>query len=190
LVAGFLAVHSVWGEWVGGWSWGSRLLLPTVGLLCAAAAVAPAAVRRAVPLAIAVGFLINAPTTFWSYHQFIEAAYERGVSDDELIWDWRQAQVRHAWPAAIASVARARESDVRQVIAAAGRDDRGSRKAEVFRIVPVWWWLSPVVGIPRWLSGGLAALLALAGLALLRVAWRCPHRRPVPIHPVPEAAIP
>jgi hypothetical protein len=146
--------------------------------------------RRAVSAAVVAGLLINAPTTFWSYHQFIEDAYERGVTDDELIWDWRQAQIRHAWPAAVASAARAGESDVRQVIAAAGRDDRGSRSAEVFRIVPVWWWLSPVVGIPRWLSGGFAAVLAVAGLALLRVAWRYPHRRPVPIHPVPEAAIP
>jgi hypothetical protein len=188
LVGGFLAIHSVWGEWVGGWSWGSRLLLPAVGLLCAATALAPAAIQRALPVAVAAGVVINAPTLFWSYQQYIEEAYERGVSDDELIWDWRHAQIRHAWPSAIASVARARQSDVREVVAAAGQDDRGSRRAEVFRIVPVWWWLSPILGIPRWVSGAFAAILALAGLALLSVAVR--GTRPAPIQPLPAAPIP
>ena len=190
LAGGFLAIHSVWGEWVGGWSWGSRLLLPAVGLLCAAAALAPAALQRALPLAVAAGVVINAPTLVWSYHQYIEEAYERGVSDDQLIWDWRHAPIGRAWPSAVASVARAGESDVHEVIAAAGRDDRGSQRAEVFRIVPVWWWLSPVLGIPRWLSGAFAAAMALAGAALLRVAWRSTRPRSVAIQPVPATSVP
>jgi hypothetical protein len=115
---------------------------------------------------------INAPTTFWSYHQYIEQAYERGVSDEQLIWSWRHAPISNAWPAAIDSVAAAGQSDVRTVIAAAGRDDRGSDRAEVFRIVPLWWWLSPALGVPRWLSGTLAATMALAGAMLLWTAWR------------------
>lgn len=189
LAGGFLAIHSVWGEWVGGWSWGSRLLLPVVGLLCAAAAVAPAALQRALPAAVAAGLVINAPTLFWSYHQYTEEAYERGVSDDQLIWDWRQAQIRHAWPSAIAGTSRARQADVRQVVAAAGRDDRGSR-AEVYRIVPVWWWLSPILGIPRWIAGTLAVVLALTGGALLSAAGLGMRGRPEPIHPVPATPVP
>lgn len=172
LVAGFVAIHSVWGEWAGGWSWGSRLLVPALGLLCAAVALAPAALQRLLPVAAIAGLLINAPTLFWSYHQYIEDAYERGVSDDQLIWSWRHAPVVRAWPSALAGLARAAHSDVREVIAAAGRDDRGSTRAEVFRIVPVWWWFSPVAGVPRWLAGAAAALLALAGVTLLWMAWR------------------
>lgn len=174
-VAAFVGIHAVWGDWLGGWSWGSRLLVPVIGALCASVVLVPRRLRPLVPALGLVGVLLNAPTLVWSFQQHIEESNERGVADRDSVWTLGTSQLAQAWPASFASFRRARATDVRTVVAAAGVDDRGSSRAEVFKIVPVWWWLTPAVGVPLWISSLAACALMLSGVALLWRAWRTCH---------------
>ena len=171
LVAGFIAVHAVWGEWQGGWSWGSRLMVPTIGILCAALVWAPVPLRRLAPALAVAGFLLNAPTLVWSFHEYNAAAAERHLSDRQMVWQVQDSQLVQAWPMSIALLARARPDDVRDVVRRAGSDDASSR-SEVFQVIPVWWWLAPAVRLPMAATAAIAAALAAGGVWLLRSAWQ------------------
>lgn len=172
VVAGFVAVHAVWGDWLGGWSWGSRLLVPMLGALCASIVLAPPRLGRLVPVLGLAGCILNAPTLVWSFHQLAGESAVNGTSERDRVWAPGTSQLVQAWPSAVASVQRARQVDARTVIAAAGTNDSGADSAEVYKVVPVWWWLTPAVGVPLWISASLAFALMLSGAGLLWRAWR------------------
>ncbi|HEY9596359.1 MAG TPA: hypothetical protein V6D33_01655, partial [Cyanophyceae cyanobacterium] len=44
-------------------------------------------------------------------------------------------------------------------------------KAQLARIVAVWWWLLPAAGIPLWLAVALALILVGLGVWMLRRGW-------------------
>jgi hypothetical protein len=166
---GFLGLHAVWGQWQGGWSWGPRLLLPAVPGLVAAAALAP---RRVLTAAAVVGFVVNAPLLVSSYQRYTAFAADRGVSAHAQVWSFADAPLLNAWGSAAAQIDTATRSDVRALVREAGVDERRAADAEVYRVVPVWWWMLPVAGIPR--AAGLVVALGLmaSGLWAFRRAWQ------------------
>jgi len=170
--AGYFALHSVWGQWQGGWSWGPRLLVPVLPGLAAAAALGSRGWRRLLVAAAVLGLVINAPTLAWSYHRHLAVSYERGVSEAALIWSWADAPLTNGWPSAVAQYEQAAASDVGAVLKLAGTDDVSASKAEVFRVVPLWWWMLPLVGVPRAAGALVSLILIAAGLIAFTRGWR------------------
>jgi len=168
IFAGFLLLHSVWGQWAGGWSWGPRLLLPAFPGLVAAAALAP---RRAVVTLGLVGLLINAPLLVSSYPRYFAMANDRGASADAQIWTFADAPLLNAWPAAVDQIRDAKGRDVRQIVRDSGKDDARAADAEVFRIVPVWWWMLPLAGIGRGWGMLVATVMGAVAIALCVRVW-------------------
>jgi len=171
MFAGYFALHAVWGEWQGGWSWGPRLLVPVLPGLVAAAALGSRAWRRSLIAAALLGLVINAPTLAWSYQRYLAFAYERGVSDTALIWSWADAPITNGWSSAAAQYRQAAVSDVRAVLDLAGTDDESASKAEVFRVVPLWWWMLPLVGVPRAAGAVVSLILVAGGLLAFARGW-------------------
>jgi Dolichyl-phosphate-mannose-protein mannosyltransferase len=165
----FLAIHSLWSFWHGGWSWGPRFLLPALPGLAALLGNLEGNGRRALVLLAIAGFLINAPTLFTFYERYYAEANERGVSERDSLWSFSQAPFLHAWPAAVRQVQDARSVDVRELLS-----QRGSAPAttvassRALRIVAIWWWVLPVAHLPRLVGVCISLAMIALACALLR----------------------
>jgi hypothetical protein len=171
--AGFLSLHSLWSYWSGGWSWGPRFLLPAIPGLAALLGFLEANWRRAVIGLTAIGFLINAPTLVTYYERYYAEMNERQIPEHEMLWSFSRAPFLHVWPAAIRQIEDARHSDVRGLFSERGEAPASTVAASrALRIVAVWWWVLPVVHVPRVMGAAVSVLLCGCGCILLLRQFR------------------
>ena len=100
-VAGaYLAEHSVWTFWAGGWSWGPRLLLPALPGLMALAGLVERR-RRWLLVALSVtGLIINSPNLVSFYARYYQEALAAKVSARAQLWSFGSAPLFQIWGAA------------------------------------------------------------------------------------------
>lgn len=164
LFGGFLGLHAAVPFWHGGWSWGPRYLLPVLsGLMALTGLLEGKAAKGLLVLAFA-GFLVNAPAMVSYYERYYAEANEQGISENALLWSPSHAPLLHAWGAASREIADARKHDVREIFRHAGTPSATIGSSRALRVVALWWWVLPLVHIPRWL--GFACSLGMA-------AWAC-----------------
>ena len=164
LFAGFLGLHAAVPFWHGGWSWGPRYLLPVLpGLMALTGLLEGKAAKGLLILAFA-GFLVNAPAMVSYYERYYAEAKEQGVSENDLLWSVSRAPLLHAWGAASREIEDARNHDVREIFQQAGTPSATIASSRALRVVALWWWVLPLVHIPRLL--GFACSLGMA-------AWAC-----------------
>ena len=169
IFAAFLAVHSIWSFWSGGWSWGPRFLLPGIPGLAALLGVLEGRWKRVLVLLTIAGFLINAPTLFTFYERYYAEANEQGVSEHDLLWSFSRAPFLHSWSAASRQVQDARSADVRELLAQRGAAPSATiGTSRALRVVAIWWWVLPVAGIPRIVGASTSLLMIVVGGVLLR----------------------
>ncbi len=160
IFAAFMLVHAAWEFWGGGRAWGPRFLLPTLPLLLASAAVINQRWRRLLAALAIAGFVINAPTLITFYERYELVARRQGFSARELLWSPAHAPFLHLWPAAYDQVQEAQQIDVRVLVRQAGTPEE---QGQLLRVVALWWWMLPIVHIPRWI--GAAAMSAAISLS-------------------------
>jgi len=156
---------------LGGWSWGPRHLLPILPGLVALTGVLSNAWRKVLVLSAILGFVLTAPNLVSFYTRYYAEANEQGVTNEDLMWRPSRSPLLHQWPAAYRQIQDARHSDVSQLIAQ--RTDVPASKisdSRALRIVAVWWWVLPVVHIPRLWGVLVSAVLVLSGIWLLSLA--------------------
>ena len=111
-------------------------------------------------LALSVlGFLISAPTLISYYERYYAESNEQGISDSELYWSPSRAPLLHAWGAASREITDARNQDVRELFSQRGTPSQTIASSRALRVVAVWWWVLPIVHIPR--AVGVACSLAM-----------------------------
>jgi len=176
--SGFLVLHSALPYWFAAWSWGPRYLVPAVPLLCALTGLLHGGFRKALVVLTLAGFAINVPTTFSFYERYYAELNDKGIPTEQtMAWSLR-APWLHGWPAAIREMQDARQSDVREIFAERSIPSRTISESRALRVVAVWWWVLPLMHIPRWVGAGLSGLILLLG------CWLVLRGRP----PVAEAA--
>jgi hypothetical protein len=170
IFAGFLSMHSLYSNWHGGWSWGPRYLLPVLpGLMALTGLLEGRAAKSLLALSF-LGFLITAPTLISYYERYYAEANEKGISDSELYWSLTRAPLFHAWGAAYREIVDARNQDVRELFSQRSTPSQTIASSRALRVVAVWWWVLPIVHIPR--AVGVACSLAIlicGSWVLLRV---------------------
>jgi hypothetical protein len=167
LFGGFLLLHSFWPFWHGGWSWGPRFLLPVLpGLMALTGLMEGKATKGLLVLGLA-GFLVNAPAMVSYYERYYAEANEQGVSESDMLWSVSRAPLLHAWGAASREIADAREHDVREIFHEAGTPSARIASSRALRVVALWWWVLPVVGIPRWLGAACSLAMVICGCWIL-----------------------
>jgi hypothetical protein len=171
LAGSSVLLHSLWSVWNGGWSWGPRLLLPVLPGLVALASVLRNGWRKALVALSIVGFLLTAPNLVSFYSRYLSEANEQGVTSEDLMWRPSRSPLLHQWPAAYRQIQDARHADVRQLLS-----ERTEKPASTIstsrslRVVGVWWWLLPVVHIPRVWGILISSFLVVCGIWLLLLA--------------------
>jgi hypothetical protein len=181
IFAGFLLLHSLYSNWHGGWSWGPRYLLPVLpGLMALTGLLEGKAAKGLLTLSF-LGFLITAPTLISYYERYYAEANEQGISDSELYWSPSRAPLLHMWGAASREITDARNQDVRELFNQRGTPSQTIATSRALRVVAVWWWVLPIVHIPR--SVGFTCSLAM-------VIWGCWVLSRVRLSSPPEQAHP
>ncbi|MGH7915068.1 MAG: glycosyltransferase family 39 protein [Candidatus Binataceae bacterium] len=101
IVAGaYLAEHSIWIFWAGGWSWGPRLLLPAIPGLMALAGLLERRRRWLLVALMSAGFIIGAPNLISFYERYYQEASAAKVSVQTQEWSFGSAPLFRIWGAA------------------------------------------------------------------------------------------
>jgi hypothetical protein len=179
-VAGaYLAEHSIWMSWAGGWSWGPRLLLPAMPGLMALTGLLERP-RRWILIALTIaGFIVNAPTLMSFFERYYQEAVATNISAAAQTWNPRYAPAFRIWGAAWRESADAyRDADqVGTFVHQAGTAPLAAsvESSRTLRIVNLWWWMLPAVGIPRIAGAAVSLVLFISGLWLIaRALARAP----------------
>lgn len=169
VAAGHVLGHASFADWHGAeWCWGPRYLLPAVPLLIAMVAFARKDLSRWIIGLSVLGFLVNAPTLVSYPDRYISELRVSGTLNlRQLVWSPTHSQVIHQWGAATRTIADARETDVKSLMRSAGKNGGGE---EILRIVPVWWWMLPIAGIPIWAGIVICLMMVALGYLVLRSA--------------------
>ncbi|HEY2524635.1 MAG TPA: hypothetical protein VGI29_06225, partial [Candidatus Binataceae bacterium] len=171
VAAAYLAEHALWVSWDEPWSWGPRLLLPAVPGLMALTALLEQR-RRWLLVALTVGgFVINAPTLISFYERYYQEAEASHISDAERTWNFRYAPMTRIRGAAWRESADAwRNADeVGAFVHQAGRAPLATsvESSRALKILNLWWWMLPALGIPRAAGAAVSAALLACGLWLI-----------------------
>jgi len=167
LFLGFLGLHSLYENWHGGWSWGPRYLLPTLPGMMALTGLLEGKAAKALLYLSLLGFLVNAPTLVSFYERYYAEANEQGISDSQLCWSPARAPLLHGWGAASREIADARNHDVRELFRQRGSPSETIETSRALRIVAVWWWVLPIVRIPRFVGAVCSLAMVFCGYWLL-----------------------
>jgi len=106
-----------------------------------------------------VGFFVNAPTRIVFYDRYFFEAAEQRIPEDKLLWSFEYAPFRHGWSMASRQIGDALKSDTSELV-----EEKSIRKRYT-RVIAIWWWMLPAVGISLWV--GILITLTLIGLG----AW-------------------
>jgi hypothetical protein len=169
LFLGFLGLHSLYQNWQGGWSWGPRYLLPTLPGIMAILGLLEGKTAKVLLYLSFLGFLVNAPTLVSFYERYYAEANEQGISDSQLYWSPARAPLLHVWAAADREITDARNQDVREIFHQRSTPSETISSSRALRIVAVWWWVLPIVHIPRFVGFVCSLVMTVCGcLVLLR----------------------
>ena len=179
-VAGaYLAEHSIWTLWAGGWSWGPRLLLPALPGLMALTGLVERRRRWLLVALTVAGLIINSPNLVSFYERYYQEALAAKVSVQAQEWRPSSTPLFRIWGAAWRETFDAYHNadQVDAFVHQAGNAPpatsvEGSR---TLRIVNLWWWMLPAVGVPRVAGAAVSLALLIIGLWLIaRALTRAP----------------
>jgi len=178
ILGSYLLLYSSWRNasgtaWDGGWSWGPRYLLPALPGICALLGTLGKRMERVIVPFILLGFLINAPTLVSYYERFFAESLEQGTPlGQDTGWSLQNAPLFHAWPAAIREARDAKHSDVGRVLQERGDSSDLISNSPALRTVAVWWWVLPILHMPRWIGCIVALALVVSGCVILIASFQ------------------
>jgi hypothetical protein len=165
IATAFLLLYSCWQRWYAS-DWGPRFLMPIVPALVAASVLTR--YRRAWLILAGAGLLMQIPTVFGSPERYLAVLAAEGVPFETAVWNPRLSPTVGMWRSAIDQVRDAKHEDIHE-FAVYRSSATTLTDARNFKMVPLWWWMLPLVRIPRALGLSVAIAEALAGLLII---WR------------------
>ena len=113
------------------------------------------------------GFVLQLPTWVATPERYSQFLAESHPSDRAVIWNPLLSPALGMWPSAIAQFRDAAGSDVLS-LSVYRPHSSNLADSRFFKIVPLWWWMLPMVHISRWLGVALSFLVACCGVLLMR----------------------
>jgi hypothetical protein len=164
LSALFVLLYGAWSLWHAT-TWGPRFLFPAMLPLVALASLSP---RRKLWLGLALlGFVMQLPTWVATPERYSQFLAEKHPGDRAVIWNPLLSPVLGMWPSAIAQFRDASSSDVLS-LSVHRPSSSNLADSRFFKIVPLWWWMLPLVHVSRWLGVAVSFLVTCCGVLLMR----------------------
>ncbi len=170
IAVSYWLVYSLWSDWPGDVCWGARLMFPVLPGAVALTGLLERTRLKLLALLTVVGLVVSLPN-FVSYYDRYYAEESR-ISESTLVWNPLYAPLVGVWPSAYRELRAALAPDVnlRHLVRNAGRDDNlPADEAPSNRIVALWWWMLPVIGIPR--IAGIVVSLGFVLCGLLAIGY-------------------
>ena len=183
IVASFWLLHSGWD--FNGWNWGPRFLVPIIPALMVTVGLLDKRWRLPLIGLITLGFLANAPILLTYYQRYFAEVSDQSMAllmQTVSLWsEPSQAPIFNVWAAAGRQLSDAFNTPVQDIISNVGEPPPPGEftKAELLRIVAVWWWFLPAVGIPIWVGVAIVLTRVGIGIWLFRFSWLRGLRSPV-----------
>ena len=167
--AAFWMLHYCLPYWYAAWSWGPRYLVPTVPGLCAPIGLLGGNSTKSLIFLTLVSIIVNAPTVYCVYERNYAELLERGIpTDDSLALYIRYGPSLHEWPAALRQVRDAKKSDVKEIFQLPSSSPAITiTSSRALRFVAIWWWVLPIVHVPRIWGVTLSPVLLISGFLLM-----------------------
>jgi hypothetical protein len=165
-------LYSCREDWTGGWSWGPRFLLPILPGLLALTGLLPARRLKFLAILTLIGFVLNAPNLVCFFERQIVEDNLNGIPPSEEMWSPAKSPLVGIWHVAYDEIRDASRTDVKSIVQNAGAPASGLQGG-AFRVVAVWWWMLPALGVPRFIGAAVAFLLVGLGGALIVYSLRC-----------------
>jgi hypothetical protein len=164
LSAGYLLLYSFWQGWFD-LSWGPRHLTPIIPALIGVSVLTR---YRRLWLGLALfGAVLQIPTVVGSPERYDALLSERGITYSQTVWSLRLAPTVGIWRSSFDQVRDALQHPDVHDFANYRPTANTLGSARNYRILPVWWWMLPLIHVPR-LVGFLVALAeAFAGLWII-----------------------
>jgi hypothetical protein len=168
-----LVFYATWGRWYAS-DWGPRFLMPVIPALVALSALTA---RKRLWAALAIlGFVIQMPTLLGTPERYQEQLREQGIAQGDDAWRPLLSPTVAMWPSAFEQIREARETDVASFVKYRAHANVLS-DARNYRIVPLWWWMLPLVHIPRAFGIAVSLFLTAAGAWLILTVYEAKPRR-------------
>lgn len=160
----FVLLYGAWSLWHAS-TWGPRFLFPAILPLIALTSLFP---HRKLWFGLAfLGFVLQFPTWVATPERYSQLLAERHLSDRAIIWNPLLSPAVGMWPSGVAQFRDAASSDVHTLSVYRPRSSTLA-DSRFFKIVPLWWWMLPLVDISRWLGLAVSLLVTCSGVLLLR----------------------
>lgn len=166
-------------------NWATRYLVPALPLLCAGLVLLDRRWLRLAVVLVVVGAVIQVPTTLSFYARYFGEIRDAGGQPADVYWSVRRTPLVQSWPAMDRQLEAAADTDVRTLLDEpeapldVGQPIPPVEQQELGKVVALWWWMLPIVGVPQLLGLGVALAMIAAGVALLRgVARAGPPQAP------------
>jgi len=172
IAASYWLIYSFWSDWPGDVCWGARLMVPALPGAVAITGLLERARLKLLAFLTVIAMVISLPNFVSYYDRYY--AEESGVAEATLVWNPLYAPLVGVWPSAYRELeaALAADADPRQLVRSAGRDGHlPAGQAPSNRIVALWWWMLPAVGIPRIVGIAVSMLFLLGGLLAIGYAF-------------------
>ena len=155
--------HAAWGRWYAS-DWGPRFLMPVIPALIALSALT---VHKRAWLTLAMaGLLMQVPTAVGYPERYQEQLREQGITQGGIAWKPLLSPLVEMWPVAIEQIREARSEDLNTFRFYRARASTLA-DARNFRIVPLWWWMLPLVRIPRLVGAIVSTILMIFGVGVM-----------------------
>lgn len=165
-------------------NWATRYLVAALPLLCAGVAVLSRRLRGLAVVLVLLGLIIQIPTTLALYTRYFSEVRDTGAPLSSVHWSVTGTPLVQAWPAMVRQLEAAAENDVRDLVDRPQQpldpeDPEPAEEQDLLKVVALWWWMLPGVGIPRVLGIAVFAAMLVAGALLLDAVRRLPPARRV-----------
>lgn len=154
-------------------NWATRYLVPAIALLCAGLVLLPQRLRRLTVALAVLGLIIQIPTTLAFFGYYYSEVRDTGKPLSSVYWSVQDTPLIQSWPAMFRQIENAGRHDVRELIREPQPDADvveaiPTNEQDLHKVVALWWWMLPGVGIPRIVGIVIALALIAAGALLLR----------------------
>jgi hypothetical protein len=164
LTAGYLLFYSCWRTWFAS-DWGPRFLMPVIPALLALSVLTR--YRRLWLTLALLGAIMQVPTVFGSPERYEAVVSQHGINERNAVWHISLSSTVGMWRSAFEQIQDARQHPDTREFAAYRPTATTFVDSRNYRIVPLWWWMLPLIHVPRVFGMMIALGEILAGLWII-----------------------
>ncbi|MCH7928546.1 MAG: hypothetical protein IID03_11300 [Candidatus Dadabacteria bacterium] len=144
------------------------MLLPIIPLFYIFIDLKHIKIKRIFILMTIIGFIISMPNLYSYYERYNAELVDKKLKAEwDYAWSFKNSLLTNIWGTSYRQVNDALNTDVVNLVKNAGEPANKTSESEILKIIPIWWWMLPVVGINRLIGIFGALVMVYIGFFIL-----------------------